>query len=483
MSKDQEMSAPRRALMRHGRWVAATAVLAGVIAAAPVANAQSLTDALAAAYLNNPQLLAERARTRSTDEAVPIALSNWRPRVEASGDLSRSYSNTTLNAPRVTTERLTTPRGAGVSLTQPLFRGFQTVNSVKQAENQVRAQRQVLLGSEQTVLLSAATVFMDVVRDEAVLQLNINNEQVLRRQLEAAQDRFRVGEITRTDVSQAEARLAGATADRITSEGQLESSRAAYQNVIGEAPGDLQEPTPLEGLPGSRDDAVDRARIQHPTVRAAEFNERAARDAVERVKGELLPNLSLTGSVARNYESARGIESSTSGTVGATLTVPLYQQGQVSARLRQAKQDAGRARLDLDSAVRDAARTATQAWETLATARARIKSITAQITAAEVALEGVQREAEVGSRTVLDVLDAEQELLDAKVNLVRARRDSLVASFAVKESVGDLTAKNLGLPVDYYDPEEHYKEVRDKVYGFTSSGEVPPSPSAASEGN
>ncbi|MBT3916313.1 MAG: TolC family outer membrane protein [Rhodospirillaceae bacterium] len=446
-------------------------VAAGLLMWAGPADSQSLSDALAAAYQNNPGLLAARAALRSDDEAVPQALANWRPRVELSGDVART--NTHLNTRTANRDQLRSPRGTSLDVTQPLFRGMRTVAGVRKAELDVKSARADLLASEQDVLLSAATAFMAVVRDQAVLDLNIKNEQVLRRQLEATQDRFRVGEITRTDVSQAEARVSGASADRIQAEGNLNNSRANYLNVIGEAPGNLASPATIGKLPASLANAISTALKSHPDVVSKIFSERAARANIVSVRGELLPSLNLLGKLSRAWESSTNDSQLTTGRVMLDLTVPLYQKGSVYSRLRAAKQDAGQSLLNLEDSRRDAQEAAAKAWETHETAKARIKSISAQIKAAEIALEGVQREAAVGSRTVLDVLDAEQELLDAKVSLVRANRDQIVASFELQESIGGLTAKNLGLPVKIYDPTLHYKEIRSKWFGSNSSGQGP----------
>ncbi len=451
----------------------AVGLIAGASFDAKSADAQTLTDALAAAYMNNPELLSERAATRAADEAVPQALANWRPKVEMSGDLARAYTrlNTRSDPDR---DQMRTPRNTSLDITQPLFRGFRTIAGVDQAEHNVLAQRASLLAKEQDILLNAVSAYMSVVRDQAELNLNINNEQVLRRQLEATQDRFRVGEITRTDVSQAEARLAGATADRIQAEGNLEISRANYLNVIGEAPKDLSQPAALNDLPTQLEEAIKTALADHPDMVAKKFSELSARESVKSVRGELLPTLNLVGTLNRYWESSTNDSQLTTGSVKLDLTVPLYQKGSVMSRLREAKQEAGQSRINLVDQQRDTTEATTKAWESLQTAQARIKSFTAQIKAAEIALEGVQREAAVGSRTVLDVLDAEQELLDAKVNLVRAQRDEVVASYELKEAVGGLTARKLKLAVDYYDPTGHYNEVRGKWFGYSSSGENAP---------
>ena len=449
----------------------AGSIVAGFLTWAGPAHGQTLTEALAAAYMNNPKLLAARASLRSDDEAVPQALANWRPKVELSGDVARTHTH--LNTRTAGRDQLRSPRNTSLDVTLPLYRGLRTNAGVTKAELDVKSARAGLLGTEQDVLLSAASAYMAVVRDQAVLDLNMKNEQVLWHQLEATQDRFRVGEITRTDVSQAEARLSGASADRIQAEGNLNNSRANYLNVIGEAPGKLQAPTKLGDLPTSLENAVSTAIKNHPDVVSKSFSEQAARENIKSVRGELLPTLNLLGKLSRGWESTTNDSQITTGRVMLDLTVPLYQKGSVFSRLRAAKQDAGQSLLNLEDSRRNARETATKAWETHETAKARINSISAQIKAAEIALEGVQREADVGSRTILDVLDAEQELLDANVSLVRANRDQIIASFELRESIGRLTAKNLGLPVKIYDPTRHYKEIRSKWFGSNSSGQDP----------
>ena len=435
-------------------------VLAGMPSAV---FAQTLESALAAAYMNNPGLGAERASLRATDERVPQALGNWRPDVEISSDISRAgtFNNTRTGK----TDQIRTPRGLELNVTQSLFRGFRTRSATREARNTVKAARARLLAKEQDVLLEAATAFMDVVRDRAVVELNINNEKFLKRQLEAVVDRFEVGELTRTDVSQAEARLAGATAGRIQAKGDLEASRAAYLKVIGEEPGTLIQPKPSGGLPANKAESISRAIENHPDVIAASFDIRAARDNMDEIRGELLPSVELTGKLSRKFESAGNSSRVDESSIKATLTIPLYQQGVVNSRLRAARQIVGRERLEEDQSRLEVAEAATRAWEALATARARIDSFTSQVAANEIALEGVTREAAVGARTVLDVLDAERELLDSRVDLVGAGRDEVVAIFQLREAIGQLTARHLYLPVDFYDPDVHYREIQGRGLG------------------
>ncbi len=443
----------------------ALAVCLALAAIGPVggASAQTLKDALSAAYLNNPTLLGQRAKVRATDEALPQALSDWRPSVEITGSAGVSAVQNSTSTDRGQHRE---PRTIGVTVTQPLYRGGRTIAATREAENAVQAERSRLVEMEQEVLLLAATAFLDVYRDEAVLKLNINNEQVLKRQLEATRDRFQVGEITRTDVHQAEARLAGATADRTEAEGSLEASRAAYQNVVGlPAPKRLNAPKIPSGLPKDLDMAVRVAAKNNPGVISAEFDRKALDDNVEEVQGELLPSVSLSTGLSRKLQSSGEDGRIDSAELTLNLTVPLYQQGEVYSRLREAKHDVARQIHTIDQARRDAAEDATRAWESLLTARSRVRAFKAQNEANVVALEGVEREAQVGSRTVLDVLDAEQELLDSSVSHVTAERDELLAVFELKVAMGRLTASEMKLAVEAYNPAGHYRKVRDKWFG------------------
>jgi len=435
------------------------------------AETQALSDALTTAYMTNPTLLARRARLRSTDEGVPQALSNWRPDVSLS--MGGGYSDVlNTNGTGTAREQWRNSTDYSIDVTQPLFRGGRTLAATSEAENSIRAERARLLSVEQTVLLDTISAYMDVFRDEAVLKLNINNEQVLSRQLEATRDRFEVGEITRTDVHQAEARRAQAKADRIQSEGDLEASRAAYLNSVGEAaPGGLSSPDLPEDLPEMKETALKIAAVKSPLVIAADFDRLAALDNTDQVWGELLPELQLTAGYSRAFEGAAEQGRIDTAKVGLSLAVPIYQQGAVYSRLREARQSAAERTFTVDEQRRVAVETASRAWEALQTAKARVVSFQAQIEANVVALEGVQREASVGSRTVLDVLDAEQELLDSRVAHARARRDELVAAYEVKSALGQMTARDLKLPVTLYDPREHYREVRGKWFGGRASGD------------
>ena len=428
------------------------------------ANGDTLQDALASTYENNPSLLAQRASVRSVDENVPQALSGWRPQVFATGDVAAQHSNTNITN-NAGGGKNTNPTNAALKVSQPLYTGGQTVASTKSAEAGVKAARSGLLSTEQTIFQSAVVAYMNVLRDEAVLDLNKNNTLVLRRQLEAAQDRFEVGEITRTDVAQAEARLADSISNHIQSEGNLRSTRANFERIVGRAPEGLEDPLVPSDFPESEQTALAIALENHPDIKTAKFNEESSRYAIRSTSGQLLPSLSLDGSISHGNEaSGRGTWANVAK-IGAVLRVPLYQSGSVYSQVRQARQLNSQRIQEIEEAVRLIRESVIQSWEQLETARSRIGADEESVRANIIALEGVEQEAQVGSRTTLDVLDAEQELLGSKVNLVTSRRDQYVALYNVLASIGKLNARDLELNVEYYDPASNYDRVRDKWFG------------------
>jgi TolC family type I secretion outer membrane protein len=448
---------------RFRRRLMAAALPALALAAAAIgpAQAQSLNEALARAYQSNPTLDAQRATLRATDELVPQARSGLLPTVNAVGSAQRTRTEINDN------DSFISPRSVDLTLTQSLYRGGGTSANISRAENLVLAQRAQLLATEQSILLDAATAYLNALRDEAVLRLNINNEQVLKRQLEASQDRFNVGEITRTDVSQAQARLSRSKADRILSEGLLNATRAEFTRLVGTAPESLTQPAPLVDLPKSLDEATALAADNSPAVIAARHGEAASKDAIDAAFSGLLPSVAATASVGRDWgQRGRGVVAD-EASIGVRVTVPIYEAGAVTSQVREAKQTANQRRIQVEEQLRGARESSVRAWEALVTARASIQSRNDQVRSSEIALEGVRQEATVGSRTVLDVLDAEQELLDARVQLVRAQRDEVVAGFQVLAATGQLTASRLGLAVQSYDPKVHYEEVRDRLWGVS----------------
>ncbi|MDP9196866.1 MAG: TolC family outer membrane protein [Pseudomonadota bacterium] len=437
-------------------------LLVVLLAAAGPARAQTFEEALVQVWQTSPVLDAARTRLKAVDEQAPQALSGYRPLIDATGDIGKSH----VDREEGGSDTLT-PASVALTVTQPLYRGGRTVSSVSRAENQIMAQRASLLSTEQDVLLSGVTAWMDVVRDQAVVSLNVSNEQVLRRQYGADRDRFEVGVATRTDVSQAQSRLARATSDRIAVEGILEASRATFMRVFGLSPGELKKPEVRLPLPSSLDEAITLAQDRNPAVVSAVYTERASHNTVDTVRGELLPEASLQGRLGRDWDSGSGSTSDQvdSATILAQVRIPLYEAGSVTSRVREAKHTANQRRIEIEDLRRTARENAIRAWTALTTAQAELKSRQAQIRAASTALEGTREESKVGTRTTLDVLDAEQEVLNARVALVQAQRNEVVASYQLLAAVGGLTAQNLGLPVTPYDPEAHYREVRDAWWG------------------
>ncbi|HZT89789.1 MAG TPA: TolC family outer membrane protein [Stellaceae bacterium] len=443
------------------------AAFALVAAAAAPGQAQTLSEALAYAYNTNPQLLAQRALLRATDEQVPQALANWRPTVTFTGQASRFRTGfAEPNTP--TTFSSFTSRTVDLSVTQPVYRGGRTEAQTRQAVNTVESTRAQTLAIETTVFLAVCQAYLDVVRDQTLVEVNLNNEQVLRKQLQATRDRFRVGEVTRTDVAQAESSLAQATATRISSQGQLEVSRAEYLRAVGHAPGRLVLPRERPALPATRDEALALAAKANFNVISANFAELAARDSIDVVRGQLLPQISIVGDLNRSYAPSATLQTARedAASISLRMTMPLYEGGAIYSQTRQAEQTVGQRRSQVDDARRAAVQSAVQAWETLTAARAAISSFATAVRAAQIALEGTQQEALVGSRTVLDVLIAEQQLFTTQSQLVTAQHDAALAEFNLAAATGRLVAPELKLPVKLYDLELHYKQVKNKWIGF-----------------
>ena len=457
-------------MARSAVWVGTAALVAVAVSlATTAASAETLNEAMATAYANNPTLQAARAQLRQVDEQVPQALSNWRPTVDIQGDIGPEWEKDKIRGANDRSDSRV-PKSASLSVTQPIYRGGRTVAQRDEAENLVSAGRAQLTNVEQQILLQAVTAYVDVLRDMRVLELTKNNEQVIGEQLKATRERFDVGEVTKTDVSQAESRLARAVADRIQAQGNLTSSRAIYRQVIGMAPGKLEVPDLPGGLPSGEEETITLSE-NAPTVNEAVFVERASRDGTDVVFGELLPTISLIGQAGVDDEVNSERLTSGTATIFAQVVIPLYQAGGVESRVRESKQLTSQRRQELDQARRQATEDATTAWQALETARAQIESFTAEVTSTKVALDGVRQEQQVGLRTVLDVLDQQQEVLNAEVSLVVARRDAVVAAYQTLGAVGTLTAADLQLPVELYDPEKHYREVRDKWFGLNASGQ------------
>jgi outer membrane protein len=451
---------------------ALSALAVVMTAASSGAFADTLETALVQAYQNNPQINAQRAVVRATDENVPQALSGYRPRISITATQGEQYSDTTTKslstdpATYTNTFGYTAPRTLNATATQTLFNGLQTANRTRQAESQVLAARETLRVIEQTVLLDAATAYMNLLRDTAIFDLQKRNVEVLQEQLRQTRDRFNVGEVTRTDVAQAESRVAAGQSQMLAAQANFTTSRAAYRRVVGVDPGRLSPGAPVDRFsPRSLDLAVAQGQAENPAVHAAMHGIDIASLQVKVSEGALYPTLAVTANVTKSYETTVTQPESFQASAVAQLSIPIYQGGAEYSTIRQNKETLGQRRIEL-ALNRDQARAnVVQSWGQLEAAKAQIQATQAQVAAAEIALNGVREEARVGQRTTLDVLNAQQELVNARVSMVTAQRDRVVASYTLLASVGRLAIPVLGLQVPLYDPMVHYQQIRDSWFG------------------
>jgi len=450
------------------------AVASCVAFAAPAARGEGLPEALAKAYRTNPQLNAERARQRATDENVPQALSGYRPQIVAS--LSAGLQAVRDLLPGNTIQSATLkPWTIGVTVTQTLFNGFKTANSVRVAELQVQSGREALRNVGQGVLLDAVTVYTNVLANQSLVDAQRANVAFLQETLGITQKRLNAGDVTPTDTAQAEARLSRGRADLNAAEVNLAVSQATYTQVIGNAPNSLRPAETVDRLlPRSRDDATGLAFREHPAVMAASFDFDVATTSIRVAESSLMPTITLQGSASRSKDSdpTLGTFGTDQASVTGQLTQPIYDGGTAASQTRQAKEVATQSRLVLDQ-VRNQSRTAAVgAWVANEGAKIAVTASEAEVRAATVALQGVQREAAGGQRTTVDVLNAQQDLILAKARLIGAQRDRVIASYTLLSAIGRLDVKNLGLNTPDYLPEVHYHQVRDAWHGLrTPSGQ------------
>jgi outer membrane protein len=431
------------------------------------ASAETIMGALAKAYKYNSSLNSARAGVRVTDEGVAIAKSGYRPTI--TGAASIDYSNTSRAAGSA---RLTTG-SFGVSINQTLFDGFQTKNNVAAAEAKVAAQQESLRNTEENTLFAAAQAYMNVIHDRQVAALTEQNLKAMDEQVRSARSRFEVGEGTRTDVAQAQAARSSALAQLTSARAQALSSEAAYHQIVGDAPGKLKAASPLTKLlPKSLDAAIAVSYNEHPAILATQHLVDAASYAVRSAEGAMLPQVTASAGVQRDYRNTTGnLPGVTDGysnaaSIGATLTIPIYQGGRTSAVVRQSKEQLGQARIDVDVSRDQVRNQIVSAWTLYTAARENVDANRAQVSAAQLALDGVIEERKVGQRTTLDVLNAQNDVTNARINLASAERDVVTASYAILQATGRLSIKRLGLQVTEYHPEEHYKAVKDKWYGL-----------------
>jgi len=425
-------------------------------------SAETISGALAKAYQLNSNFNSQRAGVRVTDENVAIAKSGYRPTINGGADISYTSRSGVAGA------RLTTGQ-FGVQIQQMLFDGFQTKNNVAAAEAQVSASFEGLRNSEMNTLFDAAGAYMDVIRARRVAVLTEQNLAFLDEQARAARSRLEVGEGTRTDVAQADASRSTAVAQLSVARAEVQSSEAQYLAVIGEKAGNLQPAAALTKLlPKSIEQAFAMAEVQHPAILASQHQVDAAGFQVKSTEGQLLPGLTGSAGVSRNYSnSVPGFsDTSTSATIGATLTVPIYQGGRTSAQVRQAKETLGQARINVDIQRDEVRRAVSSSWAAYVAARENVTANSEVVAASQLALNGVIEERNVGQRTTLDVLDAQADVITAQINLANSERDVVVGSYGILSATGTLYAERLGLAVKPYKPQDHYRAVKDKWIGL-----------------
>jgi outer membrane protein len=451
---------------------AVAVLLLANVGVAPVL-ADTIDAALVRAYQNNPQLNAQRASVRFTDENVPQALSGYRPRIAVTASAGTQYTDTLTtsgggpnNLVKTGIHGVNAPRSIGATVSQTVFNGFQTANRTRAAEGQVSAAREGLRVLEQTVLLSGATIYMDYLRDAAIVEVQRSNVRVLEQTLKQTNDRFNVGEVTRTDVAQSEAQLAAGRTQLLTAESNLVTTKANFRRIIGNEPENLAPGSPVDRfLPPSLSGAVDLGLTENPNVTAAMFGIDVSYLQVKVSEGALFPTVTLQGSVQQSYEQTLTFYRQFGASAIAQVSVPVYQGGAEYSLIRQSKETLAQQRLNLEL-VRDQTRSnVVTAWGQLVAGKAQVTSAQSQVSASEIALNGVREEAKAGQRTTLDVLNAQQALVNARVALVTAQHDRVVASYAVLNAVGRLAPQVLKLNTNVYDPSVHYHQVRDSWIG------------------
>ena len=451
----------RSSLRQQVGWLGAFCMaVTALLVQSTAASAETIASALSKAYVGNPQLKAEQARQRATDEQVPQAKSGWRPTVTANAEVAKIYQDSSAGGK---TDFLS--RDFQITLSQPVFDGFQTENALREAEATVLAGNQNLLAVEQQVLLDGATAYMNVIRDREIVNYRRTSLNNFDEQLRAAKARLDAGEITITDVSQARARASQSRSDLAVAIGNLQTSVANYIRIIGDKPRRLQFPRLSPRVPKTLRAAIDISGETNPQILAAAFNEEAAAANIGVRKSDLLPKLNFEAlyQVSTNATSISG--TTETGIIQGTLSVPIYQSGSVYSRLREAKHTASQRRLEVLDAHRQVREQVVSAWHLLKAATATIAAARDAVQANQVALNGVREEARVGTRTTLDVLDAQNELVDSQVALATARRDRIVAGYQLVAAIGHMTAADLRLSVSLYKPDRNLEEVRDKAFG------------------
>ena len=437
--------------------LAAGSLVVALVSSSAIAD--TLADAMVKAYRSSPELSAGQANVRVLAEQAAQARAGGRVQVQGTANITSQFLNL---------ERFIFPTTLQLDVTQPLYTGGQVENATEAAERRITAGEARLVATEQNILLNTVAAFLDVRRDQTLVSLGRNNVRVINEQLRAARERFDVGEVTQTDVAQAEARLAAARSQLAARMGQLEISRESYRRVVGEYPSRLAPPPPLPDLPNDLDEAIAITLTDEPAVRVARLERLAAGSDVRTAIGALLPQVNLLGQLQRTDTITLSGDQRANASLGLQVVIPFYNGGANHSNVREAQAQVDAREADVQTALRNASQGAGNAWADLNVARASIRAGRLQVKAAQIAFDGVQEEAKVGARTTLDVLDAEQELLDARGNLVTARRDEYVAAYSLLFAIGKLTIDHLGLDIEGVESvASYYDEVKDKAFGYS----------------
>ncbi|TAN57251.1 MAG: hypothetical protein EPN26_02725 [Rhodospirillales bacterium] len=459
-------------MQRHThRSILALAVATGLLGIGSNLRAETLEEALYKVSQTNPQIRAQQALVRATDELAPQALYNWRPTITATAETGWDRKNDNTATTSDARTKSLNPKAAKITINEYLFRGGRTIAATSVAENKILAERSRLMVTESGVLTDSATAYLRVLLQRELVNLTRTSELGIADELAGTRRRFDMGERTRTDISQAETRHAKAVGDRVSAESDLAVAEAMYRGLMGFDPGNLNAPALPDALPAKRETAIALALESNYGIAAALYDEKAARHNVKLVKGELLPTLALQGTLSRDWESSTNESRIDDAALKLMLTVPIFDGGLAYSKTRQARQLVSQSSNTLEKARRDAAEAASKTWDSMMLAKERIRVSQARVAAADTALANVSREQSFGTRSLIDVLDARQDLVDSKTALVRAKFDLMVAAFQLKQSIGEMTAVKLNLGEPDYNPVPHYEEVHDKWFGTRSSGD------------
>jgi outer membrane protein len=450
--------------------ILAIATSVGILGVPLQSRAETLEEALLKAYQGNPQVRAAQALVRATDELAPQALYNWRPTITATAETGWDrirYNNTYTTADATSQTR--NPKSMKLTINEYLYRGGRTIAATNVAENKIFAERARLMVTESGVLSDTAAAYMRVLMQRELLAITSESEKGIADELAGTRRRFDMGERTKTDISQAETRHAKAVADRVSAESDLAVAEAMYRTLVGQDAGPVTMPAFPQSLPLKRENAIALALDSNYGIAAALYDEQAARHNIKLASGELLPTVSVQGSLGRDLESSTVDSRIDDASIKLVLSVPIYDGGLAYSKTRQARQTHSQSSMTLEKAKRDAVEAAAKTWDTMELAKDRIRVNEARIAAAQTALDNVSREQSFGTRSLIDVLDARQDLLDAKQAYVRARTDLYVAAFQLKQAIGELTAVKMNLGEPNYSPQPHYDEVHNKWFGGRSS--------------